>query len=167
MIAPKRAPAGQATGEESVSERHKRVRQQYQDSEHRRYADWLGLPMYTQRPAAEDQPLAAAILRVGVDHQRAVPFLTSAYDAYWNGDGSALDRAKVDALLSACGEALLTDDELVAAAADVERTIEEDGIFDAPAYRIDGERFIGRQHLPLIERIAREGAASVIPPVST
>ncbi len=153
-----------ADGEETVSERHKRVRQAYQDDEAARYARWRGLPMQTPRAELDAAAVAAALASVESQPQIATDYLRSLYDHYWSGNPAPLHAAGVQQLLTAAGGPVISESALAQGPALLHEA-GETGVFDVPAYRIAGEVFIGRQHLPLIERIIREGLEAVIPPL--
>ena len=163
MAGKPRRHAARADGKETVSERHKRVRQAYQDDEAARYARWRGLPMHTPRAQLDAQAVAAALASVSGHPVVAAHFLRSLYDQYWSGNPAPLHADGVQQLLTAAGGPPISAAALAQGAARL-REAGETGVFDVPAYRIAGETFIGRQHLPLIERIAREGLEAVIPP---
>ncbi|MEP3421480.1 MAG: hypothetical protein ABJN35_07090 [Erythrobacter sp.] len=84
-------------------------------------------------------------------------FISAAYDAHWNDHSDLDDPETVQSLLRRCGidhSGNWDETRLVFAAA--QSQAEEAGIVDAPAFVIDDQLFIGRQHLPWIEEIARE-----------
>jgi 2-hydroxychromene-2-carboxylate isomerase len=99
---------------------------------------------------------------VGAGPDCARAFMDRAFEGYWDGDADLDAVADVAALLRACDvdadgfdgycaqEGL---EELMAQRQD----IGEAGGFAAPSCLLDGEAFVGRQHLPyLAERIRRQ-----------
>ncbi len=164
MASKPRRHVASADGEETVSDRHKRVRQAYQDDEAARYARWRGLPMHTPNAEWVPSAVAAALAAVASQPRIAADFLGSLYDHYWSGNPAPLHAAGVQQLLTAAGGPVISESALAQGAA-LLHDAGETGVFDVPAYRIAGEVFIGRQHLPLIERIIREGLEAVIPPL--
>lgn len=138
--------------DEPVSQRHQRVRQAYRDRDQERYASWQGIPLQTPI-AAVDRPLLDYSLLLANDNGIAASFLTHVGDHYWGGKSAPIDlfwlsRAlRVDDL----HENFLAEGEMRLAAARAQ--VDELGIFDAPVYLVEGELYVGRQHLPAIERI--------------
>ena len=151
--------------EETVSERHKRVRAEYGQRNLLRYAEWQGLELRRLTADANnlDRTQAAAALLSANAAGVAEAFLNRAFREYW-GTKSPFGADQLNALLEEAGasDPLRTYLDQAAAALDSAREL---GIFDAPAFVVEDELFIGQQHLPLIGRIQREGLAAVIPPV--
>ena len=141
-----------------VAQRHQMVRQAYRDSEFERYARWRELPL-TPSEGEVDASMVAAAITATQAAGIAGRFLSEAFERYWSGVPNALSASWVAGYLQKNSITAMASGEPALDAAD------ELGLFDAPAFIIDDETFIGRQHLPVIERIAREGAAAVIPPL--
>ena len=138
-----------------VRQRHQRVRQEYRDHDYARYAAWQGIPFQRPAPAANRDLIDYALLRVGASPQ-ATAFLKALTRQLWGGqpepDGQALaDLTEIPTLLA--------DFEHNGASALAGQTRQSDplGIFDAPAFLIDGELFIGRQHLPALRHLLTVG----------
>lgn len=138
--------------DESVSQRHQRVRQAYRDRDQQRYAAWQGIPMRSPI-ASVDRPLLDYSLLLANDNGIAASFLTTVGYHYWGGESAPIDRhwlgraLRVDDLQ----ENFLAEGEMRLAAARAQ--VEELGIFDAPVFLVAAELYVGRQHLPAIERI--------------
>jgi 2-hydroxychromene-2-carboxylate isomerase len=95
-------------------------------------------------------------------------YLSSVFRAYWSHgmDASSLEQA-ADHVAGAGGDRTSflswAVDEGPAAAAALEADVRSLGLFQVPAYVIEGEVFHGRQHLPMIRWILQGRSGS--PPV--
>ncbi len=151
IIAPQpRRSAPQA--DEPASQRHQRVRQAYRDHDQQRYAAWQGIPLLSP-VAAVDRPLLDYSLLLANDNGRAATFLADVGNHYWGGETRPID---MDWLSHALGiddlhDNFLAEGEMRLLAAKAQ--VEELGIFDAPVFLLGAELYLGRQHLPAIERI--------------
>lgn len=135
---------------ESVGDRHRRVRAAAQRDIHLHYAVVQGLDMhFAQTPAGSDAALAALAAIEG----DPVPFLRAAFAAYWNEQADLADEAVVAALLQSA--AIDPPDWVSAHAtmASIRDHAEQSGIFEAPSYRIADQLFLGREHLPWIKSL--------------
>jgi len=137
---------------ESVSQRHQRVRQSYRDHDQQRYAAWQGIPMRSP-VAAVDRRLLDYSLLLANDNGTAASFLTRVGNHYWGGSSQPIN-------LDWLGHALHDDDlhenylaEGEMRLASARAQVEELGIFDAPVFLAGAGLYLGRQHLPVIERI--------------
>lgn len=156
---PFRAPAERRPPKQNdadVRQRHQRVRQAYRDHDYARYAAWQGLPFH--RPAATGirDLIDYTLIRIGAMPE-AIPFLQSLTALLWGGSGTGVDA---QALQRLSGIASLATDfarEGTAVLAAEATGVEPLGIFDAPAYVLQGELFIGRQHLPAIRNLLTRG----------
>lgn len=138
--------------DESVSQRHQRVRQAYRDHDQQRYAAWQGIPL--RLPIASvDRPLLDYSLLLANDNGTAATLLTSVGNHYWGGNSQPINLEWLSRILHVddLHDNYLAEGEMRLAAARAQ--VEELGIFDAPAYLAAGELYVGRQHLPAIERI--------------
>ena len=142
--------------DESVARRHQRVRAEAQRATHIRYARIRGIDLRFP-PVAHDTDLALGVLcELGGD---PVDYIRAAFSAYWESHLDLNSERVVRAILQASG--VSHGGVLSAALATLDRVqgeAEAGGIVDAPAYVIDQQVFIGRQHLPWVEEIARSTA---------
>jgi len=138
--------------DESVSQRHQRVRQAYRDRDQERYAAWQGIPLQTPI-ASVDRPLLDYSLLLANDNGIAASFLTHVGEHYWGGKSAPIDLHWLGRALQVddLQENFLAEGEMRLAAARAQ--VDELGIFDAPVYLVESELYVGRQHLPAIERI--------------
>lgn len=144
----------EAREDETVAERHRRVRAIQRRAVHSRYAEALGVALnFRDDPGSSDAALAA-LLALQDD---PVPFIAAAFEAYW-ADGADLgDPDVVAAVAEGCGT-VPPDDGLARATTRIDGWQDEcaaRGIFFTPSYVIGDELFVGREHLPWIEELLR------------
>ncbi|MEL6862609.1 MAG: DsbA family protein [Pseudomonadota bacterium] len=138
--------------EETVGESHRRVRAASQRALAIKYAAHQGIDLrFPKQPGVTD--LALGVL-AEIDGD-PLPFIRGAFNAYWEVHANLNDLAVVHALLQESGVAhrgslSAAHDALNVAQAEAQ----EIGIVGAPAYVIDDQIFVGREHLPWIEQIA-------------
>lgn len=141
--------------QETVGESHRRVRAASQRALNIKYAAHQGIELrYPEILAASD--LALGVL-VGIEGDK-LPFLRAAFEAYWVGHADLDNEGVVADLIAKSGAAYAGS---LSEARDQFETAQEyaenAGIVGAPAYVIDEQIFVGREHLPWIEEIARAG----------
>ncbi|MEO1324278.1 MAG: DsbA family protein [Pseudomonadota bacterium] len=139
--------------EETVGESHRRVRAASQRALMIKYAGLQGIDLkYPARLGETD-------LALGVFAQIAgdpLPFIRAAFAGYWEAHADLNDPDTVRSLIAHGGG--LDERALASASAALEQaTAEADeiGIVGAPGYVIANQIFVGREHLPWIEEIAR------------
>jgi len=132
---------------ETVGERHRRVRAMAQRDTHLHYAAVQGREMhFADRPAGCETALAAL---AGIDGD-PVPFIRAAFAAYWSEQADLDDESVVAALFSSLQMPLPDLESARAKLHAIRATAEESGIFEAPSYVIADQLFVGREHLPWI-----------------
>ncbi len=137
---------------ETKSETHFRIRAIARRDTHLRYAGAQDLPMTFRESPGETDLALAALLSM---NENPVAFIEKAFHAYWVDGADLNNEAVVESLLHGSGSKPEQQD--IAAALnklpDHQLATEEAGIGDTPAYVIDGQIFIGREHLPWIRSI--------------
>lgn len=148
--APERRPPKENDGD--VRQRHQRVRQAYRDQDYARYAAWQGLPFHRPATTGFRDLIDYALIRIGATPE-AMPFLQSLTAILWGDCGTPVDAPLLQRIsgIDTLSEDFLRDGTTALAAESAR--IEPLGIFDAPAYSLRGELFIGRQHLPAIRQL--------------
>ncbi len=139
--------------EETVGESHRRVRAASQRALAIKYARHQGIDLrFPPHPGVTDLALAVLAQLDG----DPLPFIEEAFAAYWQ-DHADLDEADtVRAIVSQSGVNYSGDINAARESLDLALQRAEDaGIVGAPAYVIDEQIFVGREHLPWIEEIAR------------
>lgn len=137
---------------ESKSETHFRIRATLRRDTHLRYAETQSSPMIFRDVPGETDSALAALLALDGD---PLPFIQSAFNAYWAGEDDLNDGATVHRLLDETGCTLSTEalDDALEKLPAHQLAAEENGVVDAPAYVIDDQIFIGREHLPWIRSL--------------
>jgi 2-hydroxychromene-2-carboxylate isomerase len=154
-----------AAASEDRGARHLHMRAEYVANDLRRYAAARGLELgdVHREPDTTAASLGLLWLRRRVP-ARASDFVTRVFDRVWRDDAE-VDLGFVEAALAerangfrayAAGEGLHELESLRAELAAA-------GVWNTPAYLVAGELFIGRQHLPMVEWLARGRAGP--PPI--
>jgi 2-hydroxychromene-2-carboxylate isomerase len=138
------------------SARHFRARSEYVANDLRRYAAARGLDLGDGRRETDTTTASLGLLWLS---RRASPdageFVAGVFDRIWR-DNAEADIAFVEGLLAADARgfrAYATGD----GPRDLETTraqLSSEGVWNVPAFLVADQLFIGRQHLPLLERLA-------------
>ena len=147
-------PIPAAGANESRGETHLRVRAIQQRATHQKYAGLRGVDM-----AFRDEPGESDLALAGLKCQLADPFafVRRAFRAYWTEGSDLNDPSLVLSLLSETGNSVSAGalEAAVSSFKSSQAKLEESGLFTTPTYRIADQMFVGREHLPLIERTIR------------
>ena len=140
--------------EETVGESHRRVRAASQRALNIKYANHQGLDLiYPETIGATDLALGALRLI----HGAPLSYIKAAFDEYWTDHRDLDDQVVVERLIRRCVPDQDLDLNKAPGALQVAQEEAEDaGIVGAPAYVIDGQIFVGREHLPWVEEIVRD-----------
>ena len=144
--------------EETVGESHRRVRAASQRALAVKYAAHQGIDLqFPLAPGSTDLALGVLAELEG----DPLPFIRGAFNAYWEAHANLDDMAVVHALLQESGVAYAGSlAEARAVMDESQDQAEAAGIVDAPAYVIADQIFVGREHLPWIEELARAGVSA-------
>ena len=136
--------------------RHRRIRAHYYERDLRRYASVYGLELGDLYRNPDVSIASIGMLWVKQHAPRSLrAYLNAVFERYWQERLQLDDANAVDALLQEIGidtsrfrvhvqgEGRATYEAAVAG-------LRGAGIFDVPAYVIEGEIFFGRQHLPMV-----------------
>lgn len=139
--------------EETVGESHRRVRAASQRALAIKYAEHQGIDLrFPPHPGVTDLALAVLAELEG----DPLPFVEAAFAAYWKEHADLDDPAIVQDIIAASGSEYAGDLNAVRQSLDLALQQAEDaGIVGAPAYVIAEQIFVGREHLPWIEELAR------------
>ena len=140
--------AAPAQGEETVSERHARVRAEYVAADTARYARWRGIELNRDATGVDSSPACAGCLwagRQGLARAYSERVLTE----FWAGR-LELDLEPLAAVLAGLGAPGFEDYDYADDLAAHKERVGERGIYNVPTYLVDGQQFTGRQHLPMI-----------------
>ncbi|MFK7842843.1 MAG: DsbA family protein [Sphingorhabdus sp.] len=136
--------------DETVGDRHRRVRAIAQRDTHLHYAAVQGLQMcFSDAPAGSDHALAAL---AGIEGD-PIPFIQAAFDAYWIEQADLDDESVVAALLASLDMVVPDPQSAHAKLMTSRKKAEEMGVFESPSYIIADQLFLGREHLPWIRSL--------------
>ena len=159
FLVPPRKKDRPSAAEDDRGTRHRRFRAEYGERDLVRYATSRGFEL-RNLDRQTDSTLAAVGL-LWVIHQvpaLARPYIARVFDGHWRETLDIEDPGALALLLTEIGAPTSGFDTFVrqegGAALDAIRTeLVAAGAYDVPAYRVGGELFQGRQHLPLIRDV--------------
>lgn len=136
--------------EETVGERHRRVRAIARRDTHLHYAAMQNLDMsFADQPKGSETALAA-LAALDCD---PVPFIRSAFSAYWKEQKDLDDQLVIEQILKQCGLDQPDWSDAFSKLNDIRQQAEDQKIFETPSFLIDGQLFLGREHLPWVRSI--------------
>ena len=148
MRVPARA-AAEPKENESVAERHARVRAEYMASENARYAERLGVPL-KRSGAGVDSWLASAACIWASEHDAGREFVARVFEEFWQARLNIEDAAAIAGILEDLDVPGFDLDESARRLDELREELAERGAFGIPTYLVEGQMFMGRQHLPMI-----------------
>lgn len=149
---PMRVPAkaaAEAKENESVAERHARVRAEYMASENARYAERLGVPLKRSGAGVDSWPAAAACIWAS-EHDAGREFVGRVFAGFWEARLDIEDAATITGILEELGAPGFDLDAGARRLEELREKLAERGAFGIPTYLVEGQMFMGRQHLPMI-----------------
>lgn len=165
VVAPRRKRAAPDSSEDRGA-RHRRLRAEYQERDLARYAQARGLELEDPAREADSTPAALALLWLAEQAESLVRgFVRLVFERHFSGaleldDLAALSRALAEIGAPAAGFESFARGRGPAALEALRAELVEAGVFDVPAYRLGGELFIGRQHLPRLGELLAGAPAS-------
>lgn len=136
--------------DENIGERHRRVRAIAQRDAHLHYAAVQKIDLqFPNNPKFSDTALAALAVLDG----DPVPFIRAAFKAYWSDQADLDDQNTVSQLLKNCRCEIPDWPAAMAALQAVRENAAEQKVFETPTFLIDGQIFVGREHMPWIRSI--------------
>lgn len=144
---------------ETRGETHRRVRAFQRRNTHLRYAKAQGIQMaFAESPHESRMALAA----LNCELVEPLSYIEAAFHAYWAEGANLDDTSTVQALLKDTGNSASTGklQDAYTALADHQAKSEEKGIFTTPMYKLEDQLFLGREHIPLIERTLQDLACN-------
>lgn len=145
-------PIPKADPAASKGDIHRRVRAIANSNTHLLYADIQNTPMRWRESIGKTELALAALLYAGPND---AAYVQHAFEAYWVRHDDLNDPATVAVLLAKAGldATAFRAEHYLARLADTQHQASRRGIVNAPAYVIDDQVFIGREHLPWIASI--------------
>ena len=147
-------PGPANTGNDRGS-RHRRIRAEYIDRDVLRYGADRGLELRGLHRETDSTVAAVGLLwakRQGLSLARG--YVERVFERYWREALNLEDERAIAALLAEIGAAAgfeaFVKGEGRAELARLQWELREMGVFEVPSYIVNGEVYLGRQHLPLI-----------------
>ncbi|MBV1906683.1 MAG: DsbA family protein [Pseudomonadales bacterium] len=136
--------------------RHKLMRYQYRQMDLIRYAGKSILSL-----SAINRNVDSKLASIGLlwckqqSSDIAMKYIEETFKACWKSELDISEKAVIRAVLAKAGAALDLFDEFCDTTgntqlASLQKTLKNQGVFDTPAYLLEGELFVGRQHLPMM-----------------
>lgn len=139
----------EAKENESVPERHARVRAEYMASENAGYAERLGVPL-KRSGAGVDSRLAAAACIWASEHDVGREFVGRVFEGFWEARLDIENATAIAGVLEDLGAPGFDLDQGARRLEKLREELAERGAFGIPTYLVEGQMFMGRQHLPMI-----------------
>ena len=143
------AGVGAKRGNESVSERHSRVRAEYVAMDVARYARWQGIEINRDANGV-DSALACAGGLWADRHGVAPEYHRQVFTEFWAGRLDIENGATLRSVLDALGAPGFDDRDFEAPLAAHKASVANRGVHTLPAYLVEEQLFVGRAHLPMI-----------------
>ena len=148
------AGVGAKRGNESVSERHSRVRAEYVAMDVARYARWQGIEINRDANGV-DSALACAGGLWADRHGVARAYHQHVLTEFWAGRLDIEDGAALKSVLDGLAAPGFDDQGFEGTLAAHKASIEDRGVHTLPAYLVEDQVFVGRAHLPMIRWLLR------------
>lgn len=139
-------------GDESVSERHSRVRAEYVAMDVARYARWQGIEINRDANGV-DSALACAGGLWADRHGLARAYHAHVITEFWAGRLDIEDGTTLKSVLDGLGAPGFEYEGFEAPLAAHKASVEGRGVHTLPAYLVEDQVFVGRAHLPMIRWI--------------
>ncbi|MXY54818.1 MAG: hypothetical protein F4Y41_00230, partial [Gammaproteobacteria bacterium] len=147
-----RPVVGANRSDESVSERHSRVRAEYVAMDVARYARWRGIEINRDANGV-DSALACAGGLWADRHGVARAYNQHVLTEFWAGRLDIEDGTTLKSVLDGLGAPGFDDESFEAPLAAHKASVEDRGVHTLPAYLVEEQVFVGRAHLPMIRWI--------------
>ncbi len=168
IAAPLKAPVAPGPGADR-GERHRYLRARYSAMDVRRYAERRGLVIRGLHRAPDSSAFAAVLLWLGGHRREYVrEWLGEVLREYWAErldveDPAALLGVAQGLGIGTAGASAWVEGDGRRAAARADAELRAAGVFAVPGFVLDGEPYLGRQHLPMLRWIitGREGPGPI------
>ena len=141
-------------GDESVSERHSRVRAEYVAMDVARYARWQGIEI-NRDAAGVDSALACAGGLWADRHGVARAYHQHVLTEFWADRLDIEDGASINFVLDELGAPGFDAQDFGASLFAHKAAVEDRGVHTLPTYLVEDQVFVGRAHLPMIRWLLR------------
>ena len=140
--------------EESIGERHARVRAEYVAQDAARYA-WAQGVTLARDAAGVDSTVASAGCLWANRHGVGGSYVARVLYPFWADQLNLEDGERIKALLDELGAPGFDPEAQTAELPPHVATLSERGVFSVPTYLVADQVFIGRAHLPMIRWLLR------------
>lgn len=138
---------------ESDAQRHKRIRAQYRQSDTKRYAQVRGIELLVN-PVGVDPTIAHLGLILATDHGVGSEYARVVFGSFWKNKLNLESENEIVSVLRGIGiEEIVSLDGLKSRMAALHEELMSQEVFSVPTFLLRGERFIGRQHIPMIRNL--------------
>ena len=166
FVVPPLTPPAVARADEDRGTRHRRMRAEYLARDLERYAIARGLALGDPYRHPNTKLAAQGLLWLRQRApSRAGEYVARVFELLWNDGADVADLAVIESALGA--DARGFRDYAAGPGPDAlavhQRELVEAGVWSVPTFLVDGEPFLGRQHLPMVEWLATGRAGS--PPI--
>jgi 2-hydroxychromene-2-carboxylate isomerase len=158
VVTPQRKPRPLSPADDRGA-RHRRFRAEYEARDIARYAGARGITIRDVERRSDSALAAIGLLWTKRQKPSAVrDYVASVFRAHWQGTTDIDDPRAIASLLETLAIPAEGFDALASGAGrgDLDREqaeLAEAGVFDVPTYRLEGDVFFGREHLPMIRWI--------------
>ena len=132
---------------ESVTQTHHRVRAESERRLQQHYARLRGLDIDPSRGKIDTSAALEWLANLEGDTSS---FISRLFTAHWIDHTDINDPTFLKELTAQCGLRRTVD---AVDLSSIEREAEDKGLFDAPTFFIDGQMFMGRAHIPLMQQL--------------
>ncbi len=139
----------QAEGEETVSERHARVRAEYYGADLKRYAELQNIELIADNRGV-DSTMSLLGLLWGNREGDGLHYAQTVFSRFWSGSMDLDDAGSVSDALASSGTTAFDPGAMREELDSLRTSLEAEGVFNAPMYLVEGQTFQGREHLPMI-----------------
>ena len=145
-----------AKNKETKSETHIRIREEHKKFVNLKYSKILNIPMvYPEENIQTDLALAVTSLF----KNEAEVYMTLAFDCYWKENLNLNSQDVLEHILAKTSldiNLLDNPDSLINTLKDDTAIAKDQGVISTPTYQIGEELFLGREHLPWIQKILED-----------
>jgi 2-hydroxychromene-2-carboxylate isomerase len=162
LVPPRKMPPPPSSGDDRGT-RHRRFRAEYLERDVMRYATDRGLTISGLHRQTDSTLAALGLLWVKREcPSLAWDYVERVFAGHWCETLNIEDERAIRALLVAINAPVSGFESFVTGqgSTDLEKVqseLREAGVFDVPTYRLNGDVFVGRQHLPLIRCLLSGG----------
>ena len=139
----------QAVEEETVSERHARVRAEYYAADLKRYAELQHIELIADNRGVDSTMSLLGLMwanREGV----GLNYAQTVYSQFWLGLMDLDDSQTIHDTLASSGATAFDPAAMREELDELRTSLEAEGVFNVPMYLVEGQTFQGREHLPMI-----------------